>query len=296
MRHKTNLAPSIEDLRRLFEVERYYTELILASPKGSEERRRVLREGYDIVASIHNYLDEKYHRQPEDPYAVSGLFELVAESFRPGRMLEIGCGDGRLSVALATTGCYVVGLDVSELQIEAAQKLSEKRGVQSLCAFVLEDFTSFEDALGFDVILSDQVIEHIHPDEVDDFFSKSFRLLHPGGVLIISTPSRITGPHDVSKFFVPRGTPARGFHLREYSLGDLVALYQRHGFVNLSCPLSHPKVCRMIGYYKWSPLYLRKSLIFEKVFALLPPPLRSDLLVKLFAHVLLCGQRPATGE
>jgi trans-aconitate methyltransferase len=39
------------------------------------------------------------------------------------RILDLGCGDGVLTAKLATMGCHVIGVDSSELQIDAARKL-----------------------------------------------------------------------------------------------------------------------------------------------------------------------------
>jgi SAM-dependent methyltransferase len=39
------------------------------------------------------------------------------------RILDLGCGDGVLTAKLASMGCHVIGVDASELQIEAARKL-----------------------------------------------------------------------------------------------------------------------------------------------------------------------------
>ena len=50
--------------------------------------------------------------------------------FQPGmRVLEIGCGEGRNSVWLASLGCQVLGMDVSPLALTKARQLAADRGV-----------------------------------------------------------------------------------------------------------------------------------------------------------------------
>jgi SAM-dependent methyltransferase len=56
---------------------------------------------------------------------------LVAEvgSLRPGRALDLACGEGRNAVWLAERGWQVVGVDFSEIALEKARLLAATRGV-----------------------------------------------------------------------------------------------------------------------------------------------------------------------
>ena len=52
--------------------------------------------------------------------------------FRPGdRVLDVACGEGRNSVWLASLGCDVLGVDVSPLALEKAERLATERRVES---------------------------------------------------------------------------------------------------------------------------------------------------------------------
>ncbi len=74
-------------------------------------------------------------------------------------------------------------------------------------------------------------MEHLHPDDASDQLREIFRILRPGGVYLCITPNRLSGPHDISRYF---SDTAQGLHLREYSAGELCELFQRAGFTDLT--------------------------------------------------------------
>ena len=54
-----------------------------------------------------------------------------------------------------------------------------------------------------------------------------YQALAPGGSYLCFTPNRLSGPHDISKYF---DEVATGFHLREYTNTELVAIFKKTGF------------------------------------------------------------------
>jgi SAM-dependent methyltransferase len=85
----------------------------------------------------------------------------------------------------------------------------------------------------FDAIYSIDVLEHLHPDDTPSHFTSVFRSLAPGGRYIVMTPHAHVGPHDVSRYFDPVPT---GFHLKEYTYRDVLALGRAAGFTRASSP------------------------------------------------------------
>lgn len=97
-----------------------------------------------------------------------------------GRMLEIGCGLGRMTVAFANTFDHVDGVDVSVSMIEQARELGPPSNVRYhvVSGGGLEDFE--DDA--YDFVGSGIVFQHI-PDEsaIATYMQEIARVLHPGG-------------------------------------------------------------------------------------------------------------------
>ncbi len=86
-----------------------------------------------------------------------------------------------------------------------------------------------------DVVYSNQVLEHLHPEDCRAVLTESLRVLKPGGRLLALTPSSLTGPHDISRHVTdyPEYPVAAGLHLIEYDSGGLIALVSDVGFKSL---------------------------------------------------------------
>nr|PZN61589.1 MAG: class I SAM-dependent methyltransferase [Pseudomonadota bacterium] len=80
------------------------------------------------------------------------------------------------------------------------------------------------------LVFSNQLMEHLHPDDAMEQLRNIHAALSPGGMYLCITPNRLNGPHDVSRGI---DEVAHGFHLREYSYADLVAAFHRAGFARL---------------------------------------------------------------
>jgi trans-aconitate methyltransferase len=94
------------------------------------------------------------------------VVELLAP--QPGeRILDLGCGDGALTLKLAAMGCDVVGVDSSAPQIEAARRLG------------LDARVADGARLEFDAVFSNAAIHWMKPP--DDVIAGAWRALKPGG-------------------------------------------------------------------------------------------------------------------
>jgi predicted SAM-dependent methyltransferase len=78
-----------------------------------------------------------------------------------------------------------------------------------------------------DIAYSNQLMEHLHPDDALEQLAGVFDALALGGRYVCVTPNRLTGPHDVSRYFDDTATC---FHLREYTVTELSDLFAQVGF------------------------------------------------------------------
>ncbi|MCZ8380448.1 class I SAM-dependent methyltransferase [Mycobacterium sp. CPCC 205372] len=131
-------------------------------------------------------------------------------------VLEAGCGEGYGADLIADVARRVIGLDYDEATVAHVRarypRIEMHHG--NLAALPLPDAS-------VDVVVNFQVIEHLW--DQPQFVAECLRVLRPSGVLLMSTPNRIT--------FTPGSdTPVNPFHTRELNADELTELLTGAGF------------------------------------------------------------------
>jgi len=148
------------------------------------------------------------------------VFGLLPDEPSTGVLAEVGAGEGYGADLLAQHARTVLALDYDELAIaHLARTYPRLRPVRAnLAALPIADGT-------VDAVVSLQVIEHVwdHPE----FVAECWRVLCPGGLLLLSTPNRLT-------FSPGLDTPVNPFHTHEFTAAELSSLIARAGFEAIS--------------------------------------------------------------
>jgi SAM-dependent methyltransferase len=220
--------------RAQFELERALRSRILES--APHERARIVAQAYGELFERfpdHNvFLATPADRARYGRHCAGMIRPLAAAR---ARILEIGCGRGDVLVELARSGFTCVGLEPSTHMHE----LCNRDGNVAIHRGTAERLDFPDDS--FDVVFSQQVLEHLHPDDVPRHFAEAFRVLRPGGRLAVETPNRRTGPQDISRGFV---RVAEGLHLKEWSFEELSGQFAAAGFVRVRGLLAPPFLAR----------------------------------------------------
>ena len=82
------------------------------------------------------------------------------------RILDIGCGTGRMSLELAQRGARVTGIDFSQTMLDMAKAVARQSGLEDKCTFVLDDFTKHIFKEKFDISLALGLFDYTKEPEI----------------------------------------------------------------------------------------------------------------------------------
>lgn len=185
------------------------------------------------------------------------------------KIYEIGSGKGGLIRYLAERGHECKGTEISR---ERGEKWVEPHPQLSWGVSDGVNLDQFEPANSYDVLISNQVVEHLHPDDLVNHFRGALTILRPGGRYIFDTPHAFCGPSDISRVF-GCDTP-QGFHLKEYTWREIVETLRQAGFVKVYAVLSFPRrIRRLFRGYPYpvrSRVYLLCLLVLEALIGSIP--------------------------
>ncbi len=154
-----------------------------------------------------------------NPLRLSWIIEQAGD-LAGKQVLDVGCGGGILSEALAAAGADTTGIDMAESSLQVARLHLLESGHQVTYRLASAEALASETTEEYDIITCMELLEHV-PDPLSVIQSCA-RLLRPGGHLFLSTLNRNpkaylfailgaeyllrllpTGTHEYSKFITP---------------------------------------------------------------------------------------------
>ena len=144
------------------------------------------------------------------------VYQRLAQRCAGRDVLEAGCGEGYGAELIARVARRVIAVDYD------AATVAHVRARYPCVEVTHANLTQLPLADGsVDAVVNFQVIEHLWDQPA--FIRECARVLRPSGVLMVSTPNRIT-------FSPGRDTPINPFHTRELNAAELIELLVDGGF------------------------------------------------------------------
>ena len=277
---------SVEDLRRIhYEEECWVAEKLMTLEPFSQERIDLLHKGYEIIRPImHEIACKQGNRKISlgaDRSSARMLVRLVNEKRKHDNVLvyEAGVGTGfsigevakhcadyggstDLGMGLSIRGCDVFlltnALKIAEEYPDIDIDLEEGHVFE--CIQRLPDDS-------IDVFYADNVFEHFLPDEAEQIYKEIANKLKPDAYVFLVIPNKYLGPSDISMYFNPFGSKAKGFHFMEMSYRDITNSMKEYGIYQSHFVFHIPK----IGMFSVkSDILLKIKFMLEPIIAKIP--------------------------
>ncbi|MGH8175753.1 MAG: methyltransferase domain-containing protein [Steroidobacter sp.] len=270
---------SPEQLWEQYVLEKELAAILLNAPKA--ERGRLYSWAYEeLFRRIPHHPQLRHKASPEEQVRrVEQQMRFLSSWLQPQTVfLEIGAGDCALSFAVAEKVAHVYAIDVSESITSAVTRPGN-------FTLMLSDGTSIPTPQGqVTLAYSNQLMEHLHPEDALQQLTNIYHALAPGGVYVCVTPNRLSGPCDISAYF---DNVATGFHLKEYTATELIAIFRAADFRTVRQWLRRPG-----GYIAVPNLF---SIATERALERVHPTMRRRLLtsraLRALRHVRLVATK-----
>lgn len=154
---------------------------------GWRKEKNYTPKDYEIDLNAHLYIRLDFDRL----FIIPWINETI--KLDGSNILEIGCGTGSSTVALAEQGSHVTGVDIDEGAMEVAKERCEIYDVpfKSILNNATDAYEDLKDE-NFDLIIFFACLEHMTYNERIDSLKKYYELLPKGGFLsIVETPNRL---------------------------------------------------------------------------------------------------------
>ncbi|MFV0427054.1 MAG: SAM-dependent methyltransferase [Beutenbergiaceae bacterium] len=122
----------------------------------------------------------------------------VISTLRPGRALDLGCGEGGDAVWMAEQGWRVSAVDLSETAVARGEQVATARGLGSLITWVVADAQTWQPDGTFDLVVASFFHSEVALERTQTLVRLASRI-EPGGHLLLVShagpPPWATGAH-----------------------------------------------------------------------------------------------------
>lgn len=138
------------------------------------------------------------------------------------RLLDVGCGTGQLVVDAARRGIDATGVDFAKEMVDQCETNRRAAGVKA--TFIKASFFDLPiKTEHYDIVSAQGFIEYIAPDEMEEVFARSARMLRPNGALVVGSRNRLFNALSLN-----------AFTSMELALGMLEALIRQSMVLHMS--------------------------------------------------------------
>jgi ubiquinone/menaquinone biosynthesis C-methylase UbiE len=182
--------------------------------------------------SSKDYLQNNYFTSTASP----GVVRFCKKNIKlKGRYLDFGCGSGQLLEQFSketTLECYGADYSVESLS-KVNDKLKNRKNWKGTT--LIREYPFNFQSNTFDFISVIEAIEHFKEDDLDKILGELYRILKPGGALLVTTPFEENLAHNM--IFCPfcNSEFHRMQHMRSFNVKSLSERISKNGFKVTYC-------------------------------------------------------------
>lgn len=189
------------------------------------------------VITSENYRHANFEKHEQDFYNSGKHLASVIEVFakRNGvqiardHVLELGCGTGRVTAALADSFGKVTAVDVSAGHLRLCRTAMEKRGIYNVSFEQLASPAGVDDLPNCSFFLSTIVLQHNPPPLIGHLLDRLLAKVLPGGAALFQVPTHTPGYEFQIKKYLGSKKPS-DFEMHCFPMNRVFQLLQDHGF------------------------------------------------------------------
>jgi 2-polyprenyl-3-methyl-5-hydroxy-6-metoxy-1,4-benzoquinol methylase len=142
---------------------------------------------------LNNFISSSPYTAPVDKKKLRFIFSALEEyvnsnaiAFEKLYILEIACGNGGITLPLASLGCNVTAFDIDENAVKNLKTLINQKQLSNLNIIVDNGYT-FDDGISYDIVIASEVFEHVlDPSRLANNIIKR---MNKGSYLIVTIPN-----------------------------------------------------------------------------------------------------------
>lgn len=263
-----------------WDLEKKLTKELLQSK--SEKRWQTFERCYSILYKNINWLNN--HTEIGIPTSIKEkefrIWQNLISDPITQKIYEVGSGKAELISFLANIGYPCTATEITS---ERGEKHTSHNITWKISDGI--NLSHFELDETYDVVISNQVIEHLHPEDTHSHLVNVYNILKSKGRYIINTPHRFTGPHDISRVF--GSIEAKGMHINEMTYHEISNYSKQSGFKNISIVPSKTRK-KIMGFipqnnYISTSIYLRIIICIEKGIKMIPNYKLKTMVIRFFS-------------
>ena len=228
MQIKTQSMKLLKKLPDNRSYEQVYNHYLVEKEIAVKLKHAVVLERKQIYATMY---DELFSKVPDHPRLTRRNSKITTKKINRKKLHllqdfldksktfgEFAVGDCKFLYEISKYFKNVIGIDISD-QRNKGDRVPDNFKLIIYYGYNLQTIKDNS----IDIMYSDQLIEHFHPDETRSHFKIVYRLLKKDGKYVFNTPHSYSGPYDVSQYF---SYEPECFHLKEWNYRELKELFK----------------------------------------------------------------------